>query len=77
MVTNIATNMQPNPETNIDVVCGMKVEEGQAAGTSEYLGRTYYFCSEDCKHKFEQQPEFYIVKTGAGASGAPNLDEPL
>jgi P-type Cu+ transporter len=75
MVTKIAPTI--DTDTNIDVVCGMKVEEDQAAGTSEYLGRTYYFCSEDCQHKFEQQPEFYMVKTGAGALGAPSLDEPL
>ena len=61
--------------TNVDVVCGMKVEEEQAAGTSEYLNRTYYFCSEDCKHKFDQKPESYIVRTGIGASGAPVMDD--
>ncbi len=62
---------------NIDVVCGMKVDEEQAAGTSEYLNRTYYFCSEDCQHKFEQKPEQYIVKTGIGTSTATEIDETI
>lgn len=61
--------------TNVDVVCGMKVEEEEAAATSEYLNRTYYFCSEDCKHKFNQRPESYILKTGIGSSSAPIVDE--
>ena len=29
---------------NIDVVCGMRIEEKDAVKTSEYLNRTYYFC---------------------------------
>lgn len=61
--------------TNIDVVCGMVVDEEQAAGTSEYLNRTYYFCSEDCKNKFDQKPEQYIVKSGAGTSTGTDFDE--
>src|SRR2546428_380431 len=32
-----------------DPVCGMKVKQDQAAGTSEYRGVTYFFCSEQCK----------------------------
>jgi hypothetical protein len=28
-----------------DVVCGMQVDQAKAAGTSEYNGKTYYFCS--------------------------------
>ena len=60
--------------TNIDVVCGMKIEEEDAAGTTDYLHRIYYFCSEDCQHKFEQKPELYIVRTGTGAASTPDDD---
>ena len=60
---------------NIDVVCGMKVEEEDAAATSEYLNRTYYFCSEECKYIFEQRPEQYIPKTGLSISSTHNLDD--
>jgi Cu+-exporting ATPase len=53
-----------------DPVCGMRVEEAQAAGQSEYLDETYYFCSEGCKQKFDQRPESYVVRTGTAARRA-------
>ncbi len=59
---------------NIDLVCGMKVEEEKAIGTAEYLGKTYYFCSEDCLQKFNQKPESYMIRTGVGASGTLEID---
>ena len=34
-----------------DVVCGMQVDPSKAAGTSQYNGKTYYFCSTSCKTK--------------------------
>ena len=43
-----------------DPVCGMEVEEATAAAKSEYKGKTYYFCSSDCKRTFDQDPEKYI-----------------
>jgi YHS domain-containing protein len=42
-----------------DPVCGMQVNEQQAAGKSEYQGQTYYFCSASCKQQFDQNPERY------------------
>lgn len=42
-----------------DPVCGMDVEEQKAAGTSQYQGRSYLFCSQSCKEKFNQNPEQY------------------
>ncbi len=42
-----------------DVVCGMQVDPAKAAGTSEYNGKTYYFCSKGCKTKFETDPKQY------------------
>ena len=29
-----------------DVVCGMQVDQAKAAGSSEYNGKTFYFCSK-------------------------------
>lgn len=48
---------------HIDPVCGMSVEEQDAAGFSEYKGTTYYFESEDCINKFNEHPEQYADKT--------------
>jgi YHS domain-containing protein len=42
-----------------DVVCGMQVDPPKAAGTSEYNGKTYYFCSKGCKTKFDANPAQY------------------
>ncbi len=39
-----------------DPVCGMQIEEREAAGQAEYEGRTYYFCSSACQRKFEANP---------------------
>jgi YHS domain-containing protein len=39
-----------------DVVCGMQVDPAKAAGSSEYNGKTYYFCSKSCKTKFDANP---------------------
>ena len=44
----------------IDPVCKMQVEESKAAGTSEYNGKTYYFCAPGCKRKFDANPSQYV-----------------
>jgi Cu+-exporting ATPase len=43
-----------------DPVCHMEVDPESAAGTSEYKGETYYFCSLGCKRSFDQNPENYL-----------------
>ena len=46
-----------------DPVCGMQIEESDAAGQSDYQGRTFYFCSSACQNKFEQNPEQYASES--------------
>ena len=43
-----------------DPVCGMMVDEEKAAATSEYKGKTYYFCAKGCKVAFDKEPEKYV-----------------
>jgi P-type Cu+ transporter len=45
-----------------DPVCGMQVDPATAAGSSEYNGKTYYFCSTSCKQKFDRDPKQYAGK---------------
>jgi Cu+-exporting ATPase len=45
-----------------DPVCGMQVDPTKAAGTSEYQGTTYVFCSAGCKRKFDSNPQQYTGK---------------
>ncbi len=42
-----------------DPVCAMVIEENDAVGTSEHNGKTYYFCSMDCKSEFDDNPGDY------------------
>ncbi len=46
----------------MDPVCGMAVDQQNAAGHSEYQGKTYYFCSLSCQEQFKQEPEKFAVK---------------
>jgi Cu+-exporting ATPase len=48
-----------------DAVCKMTVDESSAAATTEYKGKTYYFCAAGCKDTFEKEPEKYV----AGSAG--------
>jgi Cu+-exporting ATPase len=43
-------------DTVHDPVCHMDIDRNSAAGTSEYEGATYYFCSRGCKVDFDQDP---------------------
>jgi Cu+-exporting ATPase len=43
-----------------DLVCGMDVDEALAAVKFRYKGKTYFFCAESCKERFEASPERYL-----------------
>ena len=42
-----------------DPVCGMSVDEKNAAATAVFRGKTYWFCSPGCKATFEKDPAKY------------------
>jgi YHS domain-containing protein len=44
-----------------DPVCKMDVDESKTNFKSEYAGRNYHFCSEECKDTFDSQPERYAA----------------
>ena len=44
----------------IDPVCKMTVDEETAEHTTEYEGKTYYFCAAGCKTTFEEDPTKYL-----------------
>jgi YHS domain-containing protein len=54
-------------DMNRDPVCNMQVDAKSAAGQSQYQGQTYYFCSQDCKQKFDRNPEQYAKQQGQSA----------
>jgi YHS domain-containing protein len=39
-----------------DPVCKMTIDENEAAGKSEYNGKTYYFCAPGCQGEVRREP---------------------
>jgi len=61
-----------------DPVCGMTIEDKDAAATSTYEGKTYSFCSLACKEKFEGGPVAYAGgNTSVTAGSCPTCSRPL
>jgi len=56
----------------IDPVCGMTVSLKTAAGSFEYNGQTYYFCSRHCLAKFHSKPESFLNRPAA-----PMMTQPV
>jgi Cu+-exporting ATPase len=55
-----------------DPVCGMDIEEQNAAGTLEYRDARYYLCSRSCLDKFKANPEQYLRPLSQAAAVPPN-----
>lgn len=49
----------------IDPVCGMKLDERTSEFQSQFGGRNYSFCSDDCKKEFEADPGEYVEMVAA------------
>ena len=58
-----AAHATPSATTAIDPVCGMTVDPKTAAGSFEYQGTTYYFCSTHCLHRFQKDPESFLNRS--------------
>ena len=58
-----------------DPVCGMDVDQGGAGAAglqASYRGRTFSFCSHDCKRKFENDPARYVRTPGRSTVTPPS-----
>ncbi|MFN3480936.1 MAG: heavy metal translocating P-type ATPase, partial [Thermodesulfovibrionales bacterium] len=51
-----------------DPVCKMTIEDSEAVATSTYKGITYYFCSRNCKDKFDSNPDLFLEEKAAEPS---------
>ncbi len=47
------------PDQAVDPVCGMTVQTADAK-SAVHDGDVYYFCSQDCREKFEAAPASYL-----------------
>jgi Cu+-exporting ATPase len=50
-----------------DPVCKMVIDKEDAAGTSVYKGKIYYFCADSCKEDFDKDPEKFLQETALAA----------
>ncbi len=50
-----------------DPVCGMAVDRHAGKPTSEFRGKTVYFCGQGCKAKFDAAPERYDSRRSAAS----------
>jgi YHS domain-containing protein len=48
-----------------DPVCGMKVDERQSEFHSQFEGKKYSFCSENCKQEFDADPDEFAETAAA------------
>ena len=55
-------------QTEKDLVCGMSVDSGSAL-KSEHMGKTFYFCSNDCKTQFDADPHKYAHESMGHSHG--------
>jgi YHS domain-containing protein len=65
-----AGSLPAPPDREVDPVCHMNVDTAKAK-TAVYGGRVYYFCSQECRAKFEAEPLTYVT----GASDTPAAQE--
>jgi Cu+-exporting ATPase len=56
-----------------DPVCEMEFDSSQAEAQTIYKGKAYFFCSEECRRTFEENPKEFVgdSSNSAGASAEP------
>jgi Cu+-exporting ATPase len=64
---NIGNDVLEENQVTIDPICGMTATPEHNAGSFEYQGKMYYFCSHHCLEKFRNNPEAYLKKEEAPA----------
>jgi P-type Cu+ transporter len=57
--------------SEIDPVCGMRVDPAKSAHDHVYAARHYHFCSAGCRTKFAQEPEKFLAKRESKGQIAP------
>jgi len=60
-----------------DPVCGMQVNPSRNAGSFEFSGLAYYFCSRGCLEKFKADPEKFLANPPEHAHAHTRVPSPL
>jgi Cu+-exporting ATPase len=48
-----------------DPVCDMKVDDKRSEFHTQFAGRKYFFCSDECRKEFEAEPDAYVETAAA------------
>jgi YHS domain-containing protein len=48
-------------DTVTDPVCGMRLRRSDAREQADYRGHAYFFCSQECREKFERRPGSFVT----------------
>ena len=68
----MATATQSEVQNKVqDPVCGMEIDPAQAEGHLDYEGKTYFFCSAQCRQKFEANPAQFATVAETTSKGGP------
>ena len=49
-----------------DTVCGMEIDSSQAAAQTIHEGQAYYFCSQEYRRTFEENPQECLRQSASG-----------
>lgn len=60
-----------------DPVCGMSVDPTTAEHHADHNGKTYYFCSETCRAKFEANPAAYLAEALVPSTPPPAAESTI
>ncbi|HQZ16476.1 MAG TPA: YHS domain-containing protein, partial [Vicinamibacteria bacterium] len=64
-ITMAAAPVAASTDLALDPVCGMRIDPAKAAGSTEYQGKTIYFCCQGCLKKFVADPGRYLAADGS------------
>jgi Cu+-exporting ATPase len=67
----------PKSGAAIDPVCGMTVSPPSAAGSFEYKGEVYYFCSNHCLRQFREDAERFLNQSVESMTKHPVPIQPV
>jgi YHS domain-containing protein len=62
------TNQYQTENIATDPVCGMSVNKTDAPAKMDYQGMTYFFCIDECRKKFTENPQRYLASGKTAAS---------
>jgi P-type Cu+ transporter len=60
-----ATDVLASAQKALDPVCGMMVDPSTTPHHAEHAGKTYHFCSANCRQKFATEPAKYLEQATA------------